>query len=56
MSQHPTTKTPADKNVGSGSTAPAPTKPVADTAVDTENPNDALESYHERLREQIPKD
>jgi hypothetical protein len=56
MSTHPTSKTPADKDAGNASAALTPTPVVADNSVDTENPNDELEAYHERLREQIPKD
>ena len=33
----------------------AQTPAVTDDSVDTENPNDAIEAYRERLREQIPK-
>ncbi len=54
MSKESTTQTPADESTGKGNKAPIPVVP--DDSVDTENPNDALEAYHERLREQIHKD
>lgn len=53
MSKQPTSQTPVDTNTRTNDSAPTPA--VADDAVDTENPNDAIEAYHERLREQIPK-
>ena len=54
MSKHPTSQTPADKNIGNDDAAASPA--VADDSVDTENPNDAIEAYHERLRANIPTD
>lgn len=53
MSKQPTSTMPADTN--SRTDAGAPTPVVADDSVNTENPNDAIEAYHERLREQIHK-
>jgi hypothetical protein len=54
MSKQPTTETPVD-NKKNGNGHAAPSDAVADTSVDTENPNDAIEAYHQRLREQIDK-
>ena len=56
MSTHQTSKTPADTDAGKATTALTPPPVAGDNSVDTENPNDELEAYHERLREQIPKD
>jgi len=52
MSKQPTSQTQAENT--RNDTSP-PTPAVTDDSVDTENPNDAIEAYHERLREQIPK-
>ncbi len=53
MSKHPTSTMPGDTNTRTDNSAPTPV--VADDSADTENPNDAIEAYHERLREQIHK-
>jgi hypothetical protein len=53
MSKNPTSVTPVDKKPGDDNKAPAPVN--ADDSVDTGNPNDAIERFNERLREEIPK-
>ena len=53
MSKQPAPQMPADTNARADNSAPTPV--LTDDSVDTENPNDAIEAYHERLREQIQK-
>jgi hypothetical protein len=53
MSKNATSVTPADKRPGDDNKAPTPVN--NNDSVDTDNPNDAIERFNERLREEIPK-
>ncbi len=53
MSKNPTSVTPVDYKPGDDNKTPSSVN--ADDSVDTENPNDAIEAFNERLREVTPK-
>jgi hypothetical protein len=51
MSKQPTPQPPADPENGTSTDASTPVVPGE--PVDTENPNDEIEAYHEKLRKQL---